>query len=81
MKLSSTKSVELKTRNQIEADRLKIVSESVQAQMAAQRVKVEQLCAVCGLKKQQLEHLTVRAGTGGIPQQPGGGAASGSEDW
>ncbi len=74
MKLSTTKADELKTRNQIEVDRQKIVSESVEAQLAAQRVKVEQLRAVYALKKQQLDHLKVRAGTSGILQQLGAGA-------
>jgi HlyD family secretion protein len=61
-KLSGTKADELKIRNQIEEERLKIVNDSVDAQLDAQRVKVEQFRAVYQLKRQQVEDLKVRAG-------------------
>ena len=78
MKLSATKAEELATRNQLEEKRLKIVNDSVEAQIEAQKVKVEQLRAVYGLKKQMVEHLNVRAGYTGIVQSLGPPAANGA---
>jgi HlyD family secretion protein len=45
------------------------VGESVEAQLAAQHVKIDQLRAQAELKRKQVEQLKVRAGTDGILQQ------------
>ncbi len=66
LKLSTTQAAELKQRNGIEEKRLKIISESVQAQLDAQKVKIEQLKAQYDLKKQEVAQLNVRAGTPGV---------------
>ncbi len=66
LKLSTTQAEELQQRNGIEEKRLKIISESVQAQLDAQKVKIEQLKAQYELKKQEVEQLNVRAGTPGV---------------
>jgi HlyD family secretion protein len=67
-KISEVTAQELDTRNQIETKRLSINQESVEAQLAAQKVKVEQLRAQYKLKQQQVEELKVRAGTEGVLQ-------------
>jgi HlyD family secretion protein len=69
LKLSKVKAEELATRTALEEKRLSITSESVQAQLAAQKVKVEQARAQYELKRKQVEQLKVRAGTEGILQQ------------
>jgi HlyD family secretion protein len=67
-KISDVMAQELATRNEIEEKRLNINQESVEAQLAAQKVKLDQLAAEYELKKQQVEALKVRAGTEGMLQ-------------
>jgi HlyD family secretion protein len=77
--ISTNKAEQLKIRNDLEDQRLKIIDESAQAQLAAQRVKIEQAKALYGLKKEQLAQLKVRAGASGVMAQLGPGtSASGS---
>ena len=68
-KLSTVKAEELATRDALETERLNVVKQSVQAQLDAQQVKVDQLRAEYQLKKDQVEALKVKAGTEGIMQQ------------
>ena len=68
-KISEVKARELATRYDVEQTRLKINKDAVEAQLAAQRVKVEQLRAEYLLKKSQVEQLQVRAGVAGMLQQ------------
>jgi HlyD family secretion protein len=68
-RLSKVTADELAVRHQIEQKRLSINSESVEAQLAAQRVKVDQLRALYALKRSQLDALNVRAGAEGVLQQ------------
>lgn len=81
-KLSEAKADELKTRNKIEDERVAVLTESVNAQLAAQQAKVEQLRALYNLKKTQLDELTVRAGAEGVlqevPVEPGQQVAAGA---
>ncbi len=65
-KISDVTAKELSTRNDIETKRLSINQESVQAQLDAQKVKLDQLAAEYKLKQQQVEELSVRAGTEGM---------------
>ena len=67
-KISDVTAQELSTRNGIEEKRLSINQESVEAQLAAQKVKVDQLEAEYKLKLQQVEELKVRAGAEGMLQ-------------
>jgi len=67
-KISDVTAQELSTRNDIETKRLSINQESVEAQMAEQKVKVDQLEAEYKLKQSQVEELKVRAGTEGMLQ-------------
>jgi len=76
--ISANKAEQLKIRNDLEEQRLKIIDESAQAQLAAQRVKIEQAKALYALKKDQLEQLKVRAGTTGVMAQLGAGTPAGS---
>jgi HlyD family secretion protein len=76
VKLSQNKAQQLEFRNQIEEKRLGIIHESVEAQLAAQRVKIDQLKAVYELKKQQVEQLRVRAGVTGMLQQLGNASSA-----
>ncbi|MBM3775633.1 MAG: HlyD family efflux transporter periplasmic adaptor subunit, partial [Acidobacteria bacterium] len=69
MRLSTVKAEELETRYELEKKRLEIATESVEAQLAASRVKVEQLRAQLQLKRSQVQALKVRAGAVGVLQQ------------
>lgn len=71
VKLSQSKAKQLEFRNQLEEKRLGIIHESVEAQLAAQKVKIDQLKAAYALKQQQVEQLRVRAGVAGMLQQLG----------
>ena len=81
-KLSEAKADELKIRNKIEDERVSVLRESINAQLAAQQAKVEQLRALYNLKKTQLDELTVRAGAEGVlqevPVEPGQQVAAGA---
>ncbi|MDA2931335.1 HlyD family efflux transporter periplasmic adaptor subunit [Acidobacteria bacterium AH-259-O06] len=68
-KISSSMSEELASRHEIEQSRLEIGSESIQAQLAAQRARIDQLRALYQLRQHQLDSLQVRAGTTGILQE------------
>ena len=65
-KISDVTAQELSTRNGIEEKRLSINQESVEAQLAAQKVKVDQLEAEYKLKQREVDELRVRAGTEGM---------------
>jgi HlyD family secretion protein len=65
---SRVKSEQLAIRLQLEDDRTKIASDSANARLAAQQAKVEQMKALYGLKKSQVEALHVRAGIDGVLQ-------------
>lgn len=69
MKISRNVAEELKNRYEIDKKRLEISKESVESQLAAQQTKVEQLRAMYGLRKSQVEALHVRAGTEGVLQE------------
>ncbi|HEY2932366.1 MAG TPA: HlyD family efflux transporter periplasmic adaptor subunit [Acidobacteriota bacterium] len=68
-KLSKVTADELANRNSIEQKRLSIAAESIRAQLAAQRTRVDQSRALHQLKKSQAEALHVRAGMSGVLQE------------
>lgn len=68
-KLSRNKADELEKRLKVERERLTIKSESIEAQIAVQRSKIEKLKALHGLKKDQKDQLHVRAGAAGVLQE------------
>jgi HlyD family secretion protein len=69
VKLSKAKAEALTTRNAIEQQRLQVSSDSVKAQLDAQKARVEQLRALYELKRTQLDSLRVRAGAEGVLQE------------
>jgi len=68
-KISNVAAEQLGGRYQLEQKRLTINGEAEEAQLAAQKVKVEQLRAEYNLKKSQVDQLKVRAGVDGTLQQ------------
>ena len=69
--LKTTKAIadELGNRSSIEKKKVDISGESIEAQLAAQRVQIEKLRAAWQLKKAQVSQLYVRAGAAGVLQQ------------
>ncbi|MBN1567132.1 MAG: HlyD family efflux transporter periplasmic adaptor subunit [Acidobacteria bacterium] len=68
LKRDSANSQQLANRLQIEKQRLKINKQSIAAQLAQQRTKIDQRHAIYTLKKSQLDQLNVRAGVDGVLQ-------------
>jgi len=71
LKISRVHVQDLANRLKVEQDRLAVSSKSIKAQLNAQGSRVEQLRALAKLKKDQVDALKVRAGTGGVVQQVG----------
>ncbi len=65
-KNSKSKSDELTTRNNIETERLDVNQKAIEAQLAEQQAKVDQIRALADLKQKQLYALKVRAGIEGV---------------
>jgi len=70
-KLSVAKAAELKNSYELSKQQLDISGQSIEAQLAAQQVQVEQLRAAWDLKKKQVQQLTIRAGVDGVLTQLG----------
>jgi HlyD family secretion protein len=68
MKKSKVDAEELANRHTIEQERMKIRSESSDAQLAAEAAKVAQSRALYELKRRQADALKVRAGIAGVLQ-------------
>ena len=68
-KISKLRADELANRNQIEKRRLEIASESVEAQLASKRARLEQTRALHRLRLDQLSDLKVKAGIAGVLQE------------
>ncbi len=79
---SKGKSDDLKTRNDLERQRLTLNEKAIETQIAVQQAKVEQAQALLGLKQKQLDALSVRAGISGVlvdlPHQVGEHVAPGT---
>jgi len=69
MKISKNAAEDLRNRYEIDKKRLNNSGESIQAQLASQQTRIEQLRAAYQLKKSQVDALKVRAGTDGVLQQ------------
>ena len=69
LKISQARAEELATRYKIEGERVDVLSNSIAAQLAAQKARVEQLRALYDLKRNQLADLNVRAGADGVLQE------------
>jgi HlyD family secretion protein len=68
VKRDSASAQQLANRLQIEKKRLAINKESIEAQLAQQRTRIEQRHALYDLRKSQLDQLRVRAGVEGVLQ-------------
>jgi HlyD family secretion protein len=68
-KISAVKAQELANRVKIEKERIQIHTSAEEAQLNAQKVKLEQLRGQYQLKKSQLDQLKVKAGFDGMLQQ------------
>jgi len=68
-KISKSSADDLANRYSIDKRRLENSGESIQAQLASQQTKIEQLRAAFQLKRSQVDALKVRAGTAGVLQQ------------
>ncbi len=69
VQMSRVRAKELAIRHELEQKRLEIASESVEAQLAARRARVEQFRALAELRHEQVRALKVRAGIDGVLQQ------------
>jgi HlyD family secretion protein len=69
VKLSKAIAEETQKRFDIDAERLEISGASADAQIAAQQVQIQKLRASYKLKQQEVDNLSVRAGTDGVLQQ------------
>lgn len=69
VKISRATKEELEKRFELDQKRLEIYEDSVEAQMAAQSVQMEQLKAALVLAREKVKRLTVAAGTHGVLQE------------
>jgi HlyD family secretion protein len=69
LQISRVAAEELAKRNDLEQERLAIAGESVEAQLAAHRARVEQSRALAQLRRSQVDALNLRAGIEGVLQQ------------
>jgi HlyD family secretion protein len=63
---------EAKTRLGVEKERLEVMTEQAEAQISEQRSQVGRLEQIVAFRKQQVESMTVEAGTDGVLQVLGG---------
>lgn len=68
-RLSAAKFTDAQQKFDNEKKKLEIINESINAQLAAQRVQIEKLKATFDLKKKQVAQLVVRAGNAGVLQE------------
>ncbi|MEP7117275.1 MAG: HlyD family efflux transporter periplasmic adaptor subunit [Acidobacteriota bacterium] len=69
LKQSTVRSESLRTRSQLEKERVAVSEESVRAQLLAQQARVKQLSTLFNLRHQQVDQLRVRAGMTGVLEQ------------
>ena len=69
LKQSTVRSESLRTRAQLEKERVSVSEESVRAQLLAQQARVDQLRTLFSLRRQQVDQLRVRAGMSGVLEQ------------
>jgi HlyD family secretion protein len=69
LKVARVRVQDLANRLKVEQQRLVISSKATKAQMNAQQARIQQLSALAGLRKSQVDALKVRAGTNGVLQQ------------
>ncbi|HUU35137.1 MAG TPA: HlyD family efflux transporter periplasmic adaptor subunit [Vicinamibacterales bacterium] len=69
LRQSTVRSESLRTRSQLEKERVAVSAESVRAQLLGQQARVDQLRTLFALRRQQVDQLRVRAGMNGVLEQ------------
>lgn len=69
LKQSTVRADSLRTRSNLEKERLTVAEENVRAQLLAQQARVDQLRTLFTLRRQQVDQLRVRAGMTGVLEQ------------
>ena len=69
LKQSTVRAESLRTRAQLEKERISVTEESVRAQLLGQQARVDQLRTLFNLRRQQVDQLRVRAGMSGVLEQ------------
>ncbi|MGE0102391.1 MAG: efflux RND transporter periplasmic adaptor subunit [Blastocatellales bacterium] len=69
LKQSRTRATELKTRNELEKQRLAMNAEAIKTQLAVSQAELDQRRLLYDLRLKQVSDLTVRAGINGVLQQ------------
>ncbi|MFN7978853.1 MAG: HlyD family efflux transporter periplasmic adaptor subunit [Vicinamibacterales bacterium] len=69
LKQSTVRAESLRTRANLEKERVAVAEESVRAQLLAQQARVDQLRTLYTLRAQQVDQLRVRAGMTGVLEQ------------
>lgn len=69
LKQSTVRAESLRTRANLEKERVAVAEESVRAQLLAQQARVDQLRTLYTLRAQQVDQLRVRAGMSGVLEQ------------
>jgi HlyD family secretion protein len=69
LKQSTVRAESLRTRSNLEKERLSVAEENVRAQLLAQQARVDQLRTLFTLRRQQVDQLRVRAGMTGVLEQ------------
>ncbi len=69
LKQSTVRAESLRTRANLEKERITVTEESVRAQILAQQARVDQLRTLYALRSQQVDQLRVRAGMSGVLEQ------------
>jgi HlyD family secretion protein len=69
LKISRVNVQDLANRLKVEQERLAVSAKSVKAQLNAATSRLQQLRALAALRRQEVDALKVRAGTGGVLQQ------------
>lgn len=69
LRQSTVRAESLRTRANLEKERVAVAEESVRAQLLAQQARVDQLRTLYTLRAQQVDQLRVRAGMSGVLEQ------------
>jgi HlyD family secretion protein len=69
LKQSTVRAESLRTRSDLEKERLGVAEDNVKAQLLAQQARVDQLRTLHNLRLQQVDQLRVRAGMTGVLEQ------------
>ncbi|MFN8641911.1 MAG: HlyD family efflux transporter periplasmic adaptor subunit [Candidatus Binatia bacterium] len=69
LKQSTVRADSLRTRAQLEKERVAVTEESVRAQLLGQQARVDQLRTLFALRAQQVDQLRVKAGMTGVLEQ------------